>query len=92
MRANCCKHLTKDPHFDWLHELSELMVYIDELLDEEQIANVDTRAVKSQLTAFMMPAADSAPSEFARRYMALLQTDPAVVIAHADVRRVSTSL
>jgi hypothetical protein len=79
--------LTKHPQFDWLHRLSEFIVDIDELADQPAVSDADLRASFVQANALLAPAeADS--TDFSRRYVALLQDNPALVMAHANVRRV----
>lgn len=83
--------LTRHPDFDWLHTLSEMMVDIDEMLDEEQVTHEDVRAVYGQVGMMLAPG-ESAVSDFSVRYLAALQHDPALVMAHVAVRRVLDSL
>lgn len=79
--------LTRHPDFDWLHTLSEMMVDIDEMLDQEQLTSDDVRAVRETLEKMLAPG-ESAGSGFSTRYLAALQHDPALVIAHMGVRRI----
>jgi hypothetical protein len=78
--------LTKHPQFDWLHQLSEFIVDVDELLDHEMVPEAEMRSILTQAKLLMAPSA-SDTSEFSQRYLALLQRDPALVMAHANVRR-----
>ena len=75
-----------DPWFAWLHELSQFIVVIDELLDADEPA---TPADADQLTAQARSLV--APSEeadgFARKYFEAMQRDPNVVLAHRDMIR-----
>ena len=78
-----------DARFAWLRRLSELIVVVDELLDmkkEEPATDADARAVVAQARAMLAPADDA--TDFAAKYRAALQQDPAVVLAHAEVARV----
>ncbi|MBZ2209657.1 hypothetical protein [Massilia soli] len=79
--------LTKHPQFDWLHQLSELIVAIDELTDQDLVTEAEVRATVRQANAMLAPSEADA-SDFSRRYIALLQDHPALVMAHAYVRRV----
>jgi hypothetical protein len=79
--------LTRHPDFDWLHVLSEMMVEIDEMLDREQLSAADVRAVRDAVAKMLAPG-ESVTSGFPERYLAALQNDPAVVIAHTEVRRI----
>lgn len=79
--------LTRHPDFDWLHVLSEMMVEIDEMLDREQLASDDVRTIRDAVAKMLAPG-ESVTSGFPQRYLAALQNDPAVVIAHTQVRRI----
>lgn len=70
-----------DPWFAWLHELSELVVFIDETLEaEEPPSPADASRLVAQARELLSPAQDG--QGFARRYYQALQRDPAVVLAH----------
>ena len=70
-----------DPFFAWLHELSELIVMIDETLDAEEPATAaDAARLQAQARALLTPA-ESGPG-FRGQYFDALQRDPDVVIAH----------
>jgi hypothetical protein len=79
--------LTRHPDFDWLHALSEMMVDIDEMLDRDQLTFEDVRTAYAAVEKMLVPGEDAA-SGFSARYLAALQSDPALVIAHVAVRRV----
>jgi hypothetical protein len=79
--------LTRHPDFDWLHVLSEMMVEIDAMLDREQLASEDVRTIREAVAKMLAPG-ESVTSGFPQRYLAALQADPAVVIAHTEVRRI----
>jgi catechol 2,3-dioxygenase len=75
-----------DPWFAWLHPLSELVVRIDETVEPESPATEsDASALLDQVERLLTPSANGEP--FAGRYFDALQRQPAVVLAHADVRR-----
>lgn len=82
--------LTRHPQFDWLHQLSEFIVDIDELADQQTVTDSDVRAIARQANALLTVSEDDS-SDFSRRYVALLQDHPALVMAHANVRRVLTA-
>jgi hypothetical protein len=79
--------LTRHPDFDWLHVLSEMMVEIDTMLEQDQLTSEDVRAVHEAVEKMLTPG-ESAASGFPARYLAALQNDAALVIAHMDVRRI----
>src|SRR5262249_10238362 len=76
-----------DPWFSWLHELSELVVLIDETLDAKQPLSIaDAERLIEQSRQLLSPEEEG--SGFARRYYEALQRDPDVVIAHARMLKV----
>ncbi len=75
-----------DPWFAWLHPLSELVVRIDETIEAESPATgSDAAALLEQVERLLTPGENGDP--FARRYFEALQRQPAVVLAHGDLRR-----
>ena len=85
--ANLLQLVINDPWFAWLHPLSELVVRIDETIEPESPAtNTDGVALLEEVGRLLVPAEGG--ETFARRYFDALQRQPAVVLAHADVRRV----
>jgi hypothetical protein len=75
-----------DEQFAWLHALSELVVQIDELFDDvESATEPGAQNLLTQARALLMPS--DASGEFARKYQAALQREPAAVLAHAELAR-----
>ena len=80
-----------DPFFAWLHELSELIVLIDETLDADPPATPAGAArLLAQARTLLTPAESG--QGFRRQYFEALQRDPDVVIAHGAAMRVLGSL
>lgn len=80
-----------DPFFAWLHELSELIVLIDETLDaEEPPTAVEAARLLAQARTLLTPA--EAGSGFRGQYFEALQRDPDVVIAHGSAMRALAAL
>jgi hypothetical protein len=77
-----------DPWFQWLRELSQLVVLIDEALDAKEpvASDPDLEKLVAQARAILIP--DEAGRGFARRYFEVLQRDPAAVLAHRDMLKV----
>src|SRR5829696_9807942 len=79
----------KDPWFDWLHRLSELIVQIDETLDtrdsETPASETDANALLERAKALLAPAETG--SEFQKNYFLALQQSPDVVLLHSQVMR-----
>ena len=79
----------KDPWFDWLHRLSELIVQIDETLDNR---DSETPATEEDAREFVVRAKSLlAPSEtgneFQKNYFLALQQSPDVVLLHSEIMR-----
>ncbi len=75
-----------DPWFAWLQRLSGLIVRIDEMTAAEAKAtDADAKALFEQVDRLLIPSETGA--EFARRYFEAMQRQPAVVLAHGDVKR-----
>jgi hypothetical protein len=80
-----------DPWFAWLHELSEMIVAIDEALDaEEPPTAADAELLKKQARGLLVPAEEG--KGFAKHYYQALQRDPAVVIGHGEMMKVFAAL
>jgi hypothetical protein len=80
-----------DPWFAWLHELSEFVVLIDEILDaEEPPTGIDAERLIAQTWDLLAPKESG--MGFAKRYFEALQRDPDVVLAHARMRKVMSNL
>ncbi len=77
--------LTSDPFFAWLRPISQLIVAIDETLDAKALTDADVDAVMAQSVFLLVPA--TRRGEFGERYVAALQRDPRVVLAHAQVAK-----
>jgi len=76
----------KDPWFDWLHRLSELIVQIDETLDansETPATEADAKALTERAKTLLVPAETG--SEFQKNYFLALQQSPDVVLLHSDI-------
>jgi len=70
-----------DPWFAWLHELSELIVLIDETLDGDEPAGpTEAGRLLAQARTLVTPAEFG--NGFRKQYFDALQRDPDVVIAH----------
>jgi catechol 2,3-dioxygenase len=89
--ATLLQLVISDPWFAWLHSLSELVVRIDETDEVDSPATpADAAALIDQLEKLL--TASETGEGFQRRYYDALQRQPAVVLAHADVRRVIKSM
>lgn len=82
----------EDPWFQWLRELSQLVVLIDEALDAKEPPTDDAELARlmTQAHAILVPA--EAGTGFARRYFEVLQRDPGAVLAHSDMLKLMNEL
>lgn len=70
--------------FAWLHQLSELIVQIDELIhSDEPVTSETVAALIADVRILLTP--DEAGNDFAVKYDAAFQRNPDVVLAHADL-------
>ena len=80
-----------DPWFAWLHELSELVVLIDETLDADQSPDgFEAERLIAQARELIAP--NESGTGFVKRYFEALQRDPDVVLAHARTRKMLAGL
>jgi catechol 2,3-dioxygenase len=85
--ANLLHLVINDPWFAWLHPLSELVVRIDEVLQPDAPATEgDASILLEQVAGLLTPGGEN--GRFAERYYDALQRQPAVIMAHAEVRRI----
>ena len=79
----------KDPWFDWLHRLSELIVQIDETLDvrdaEHPASEEDAHELTLRAKALLSPGETG--TQFQKNYFLALQQSPDVVLLHAELMR-----
>ena len=80
-----------DPWFAWLHELSELVVMIDETLDaKEPPSGIDADRFVTQARELIVPNENG--RGFEKRYFEAMQRDPDVVLAHGRTRKLLEGL
>lgn len=84
--ASLLQLVIHDPWFAWLHPLSELVVRIDETLHADAAAEPDGVALVEQVGRLLTPGEGA--GRFGERYYEALQRQPAVIVAHAEVRRI----
>jgi catechol 2,3-dioxygenase len=84
--ATLLQLVISDPWFAWLHALSELIVRIDQTAEPDSPATDADAAALIEQVEHLLTASETGEG-FQRRYFEALQRQPAVVLAHADVRR-----
>ncbi|MDF0555934.1 hypothetical protein [Kamptonema sp. UHCC 0994] len=73
-----------DDRFAWLHQLSQLILQIDDLLHaDEPVTKEAIATLITEVRTLLIP--DASGNDFAMKYDAALQRNPDVVLAHADV-------
>jgi hypothetical protein len=78
------------PQFAWLRPISELIVLIDERLDaEEPVTAAAAAALLARARTLLTPAETG--TDFERGYYTALQQEPAIVLAHGEVKRLLTA-
>jgi hypothetical protein len=78
------KLLVSDPWFAWLSPLSQLIVSMDEALAEKKpLTNAIVLALEKQTNEMLV--ASETGAGFQAHYFEVLQRDPDVVLAHAEV-------
>jgi hypothetical protein len=82
--------VTRDPAFEWLRSLSELMADVDQFRDVPETARDPAlrAAVRAAVEGLLTPPGnEQSTTPFAARYWSYLHVDPAVTMAHAAVRQ-----
>lgn len=75
-----------DPWFAWLHQVSELVVRIDEMSRADApTTEADAKVLVDQIDRLLLPSETG--DAFARRYFEAIQRQPAVVLAHGAMRK-----
>ena len=75
-----------DPQFSWLHNISEFVVRVDEALASEPgVTEKDSHGAISLARKIFAPSQSG--DAFQRKYFDAIQSDPAVVMEHAELVR-----
>ena len=75
-----------DPWFTWLHPLSNVVVRIDEMLDEECTLTLeDVAQILTEVRGMIRPS--ELGDGFERSYYEALQRAPDVVMAHSEMKK-----
>lgn len=73
------------PHFAWLRAISEIIVRLDEMLDNDDEPLTEAGALQWLAEVRGLLSSTTGESEFAMRYREALQRSPDVVLAHAAI-------
>jgi hypothetical protein len=78
-----------DPWFTWLHPLSNMVVRIDEVLDDdEELTTEEVAILLTEVRALIRPS--ELGDGFERSYFEALQRAPEVVMAHCEMKKLLT--
>jgi hypothetical protein len=76
--------LINHEQFAWLHRISELVVRIDEILEDEEPSTATNAAILlTEARSLLMPSETG--DQFGKKYFEALQRQPDAVLAHKDV-------
>jgi hypothetical protein len=76
--------------FAWLHRISEIVVKIDEMLTgDEPIALDELQELIADVRTLIVPLETG--NTFERKYYNALQSEPAAVLAHAEISKLLMS-
>jgi hypothetical protein len=77
--------LINHEQFAWLHRISELVVRIDEILEDEDpsAAVTDAAILLTEARTLLMPSESG--DQFSKKYYEALQRQPEAVLAHREV-------
>lgn len=76
--------------FGWLHNISEFVVRLDEMLaGEAPVTAEETRSAMGMARKIFVPSESG--DAFQKRYFDAIQKDPAVVMEHAELARLFNS-
>ncbi|WP_163269120.1 hypothetical protein [Chelativorans alearense] len=84
--------LIDDPRFAWTSRLSQLIVRLDEMLQEEEFSTADDLLPFRDEVARMLGEEEGESAEFRLRYLTALQKAPDVALATGGLRRVLSKL
>ena len=80
-----------DPWFTWLHPLSQLVIRIDELLDDDsELLLVEVEHFLIEARTLIRPSEEG--DGFERSYYEALQREPDVIFAHVEVKKLLTKV
>lgn len=81
-----------DPRFSWMSGLSQLIVQLDEMLDDDEAAAEGSLAPFRAASEALLGEREGEQAEFRLRYLMALQKDADVALATGALRRVLAQL
>lgn len=76
------QEITSDPDWAWLQPLYRLIADIDHAIDSDELPASEIAAIGAHARALLAGVGAPVEQQFLERYRPLLQTNPAVAIAH----------
>ena len=84
MSAAAFLQLVSDPlRYGWLRPLTELVLAVE--VDDDDEAAQTREELRDRTRALLLPPKRESP--FGRRYLSLMQRDPALVMAHSAIAK-----
>lgn len=79
-----------DPWFDWLHQISRMIVEIDELTENSETSTEQAFDLIETARRLFNANEDGSDleAEFMQKYKAVLKREPGAVLAHIEVQKV----
>jgi len=78
-----------DPWFTWLYPLSQMVIRVDELLEDDmELTTVEVEHFLTEVRALIRPSEQG--DGFERSYYEALQRAPDVIFAHVEVKKLLT--
>lgn len=81
-----------DPRFGWMSGLSQLIVQLDEMLEDEEAASAGSLAPFRSAAEALLGEGEKEQVEFRLRYLMALQKDADVALATGALRRTLAGL
>ncbi len=77
----------RHPWFGWFRPISEIVVQIDEMVDgNDPLTNAHYESLVREVRSLLNPSTEG--EEFGVKYHDILQQDPGVILAHAEITRI----
>jgi hypothetical protein len=87
------KHITTDPAWAWLQPLYALIADVDHALAvARDLPESEAAAIGAHARELLSGGGGPAEQQFLEHYRGMLQTDPAIAMAHADALRAVKAL
>jgi hypothetical protein len=82
------QQITRDPHWQWLQPLYQLIADIDHAAHEDNLPATEIAAIGAHARALLSGTGAPIEQAFLDRYRVLLQSEPEVAMAHGMALRI----